>query len=309
MRRGSTFKLILAALCGGLMMLAAFVATRDRTGRGTARFVGAYEWHGPSGVQAPDWFGGFSALEVTGQGTAMMLLTDRAQLVQAVITRKTGAEITDVTVSDVQPLLSSRGVPLSGRIRDSEGLARGRNGDIYVSFEGVTRVARYEQPDTFAHVLPRPPDFVRIDGNKSLEALAIDRNGHLYTLPEHAPDESGDIPVFKWNGGAWQTPFSLPARGRFQPVAADIGPDRKFYLLERDFSIAGFRSRLRRWSIASGHPRDETLLLQTGPGIHDNLEGLSVWRDRTGALRATMISDDNFNRLQRTEIVEYALPD
>jgi hypothetical protein len=309
MRRGSAFKLILAALCGCLMLLAVFVATRAPTGQGTARFVGAYEWHAPGGAEVPDWFGGFSALDVTGQGTAMMVLTDKAQLAQVTITRETGAAITGITVSDVQPLLSSRGVPLTGRIRDSEGLARGRNGDIYVSFEGVTRVARYEQPDTFAHVLPRPPAFVRIVGNKSLEALAIDHNGHLYTLPERAPDESGDIPVFKWNGGAWQTPFSLPTRGRFLPVAADIGPDGMFYLLERDFSVLGFRSRLRRWSIASGQPQDETLLLQTGPGIHDNLEGLSVWRDRQGALRATMISDDNFNRLQRTEIVEYALPD
>jgi len=42
---------------------------------------------------------------------------------------------------------------------------------------------------------------------------------------------------------------------------------------------------------------------------HDNLEGVSVWRDADGALRATLVSDDNFRFLQQTEIVEYLLPD
>ena len=42
---------------------------------------------------------------------------------------------------------------------------------------------------------------------------------------------------------------------------------------------------------------------------HDNLEGLAVWRDDSGAIRLTMISDDNFNLLQRTELVEYAVPE
>ncbi len=61
--------------------------------------------------------------------------------------------------------------------------------------------------------------------------------------------------------------------------------------------------------IGSGAPGDETLLLETASGTYDNLEGVSVWRDAGGRLRATMISDDNFKFFQRTEIVEYALPD
>ena len=41
---------------------------------------------------------------------------------------------------------------------------------------------------------------------------------------------------------------------------------------------------------------------------HDNLEGLAVTRAATGQIRLTMISDDNFNPFQRSEIVEYLLP-
>lgn len=44
--------------------------------------------------------------------------------------------------------------------------------------------------------------------------------------------------------------------------------------------------------------------MQSELGRHDNLEGLSVWRDAQG-LRLTMVSDDNFMFFQRTEFVEY----
>ncbi len=67
----------------------------------------------------------------------------------------------------------------------------------------------------------------------------------------------------------------------------------------------GFRSRVRSFDLTGG---DERLELKTGIGTHDNLEGIEVWRDGGGHLRATMISDDNqLPLLQRTEFVDYRL--
>ena len=43
------------------------------------------------------------------------------------------------------------------------------------------------------------------------------------------------------------------------------------------------------------------------PGRHQNLEGLSVWRDEGGILRLTMISDDGFKSFWSTRFVEYRL--
>ena len=51
----------------------------------------------------------------------------------------------------------------------------------------------------------------------------------------------------------------------------------------------------------------ERMKLQSGIGQHDNLEGISVWQDASGAIRLTMIADDNFNFFQKTELVEYRL--
>ena len=64
---------------------------------------------------------------------------------------------------------------------------------------------------------------------------------------------------------------------------------------------------MRVFDIAGKTVTGGEVLIQTNAGVHDNLEGLSVWRDRTGAIRLTMVSDDNFNLFQRTEIVEYIL--
>jgi hypothetical protein len=94
----------------------------------------------------------------------------------------------------------------------------------------------------------------------------------------------------------------------FLVTGADVGPDGRLYVLERSFSIlGGFASRVRRFAIGRDGLTDETLMLETPPGRHDNLEGISVWQDDDG-LRMTLISDDNQRFFQRTELVDYRLP-
>ncbi|WP_420585712.1 esterase-like activity of phytase family protein [Ruegeria sp.] len=269
----------------------------------TATQLGSYVWRHDA-----DWFGGFSALHVSDNGRQMIALSDRAVLVRADIMRD-GDEIAGIRVTDQWPVLSSKGRLMSGGVGDSEGVAVRPDGSYYISFEGVHRVAWYAAPDAKARVLRRPRAFAELEQNGSFEALAIDTQGQLYTLPEKNRTQQGDIPVYRWDGQGWTTPFVLPQRGRFLPVSADFGPDGRFYVLERGLSLTGFRSRLRRWRIEADVPLAEETLFTTGTGAHDNLEGLSVWRDDQGRLRATMISDDNFLALQRTELVEYLLPD
>ena len=112
--------------------------------------------------------------------------------------------------------------------------------------------------------------------------------------------------MYRFLSGAWDIPFSIPRRGTHLVVGADVGPDNRLYVLERNFTGIGFQSRVRRFNMdGSG----EETLLDTANGTHDNLEGISVWRDATGALRITMISDDNFRFFQKTEIVEYQISD
>ncbi len=99
---------------------------------------------------------------------------------------------------------------------------------------------------------------------------------------------------------------TLPSRGSFSAVVVDFGPDNLLYLLERTVTALGFSTRVRRFDLAAIDLGEETLLT-TWPSYHDNLEGISLWQDASGATRVTMISDDNFQTIQRNEIVEYIL--
>ena len=158
--------------------------------------------------------------------------------------------------------------------------------------------------------IPRPKEFNELQNNSSLETLAIDAEGTLYTLPERSGKLSRPFPVFRYRGGTWDQPFSIPRRPPYLPVGGDFGPDGKFYLLERHMSgIFGFQSRVRRFDLGPDGVSGEETLLESKTGTHDNLEGISVWRDQSGAIRMTLIADDNFKFFQTTEVVEYRVAD
>lgn len=274
---------------------------------GAQGLLGAFRWRG-TGAQ----FGGFSALHVWPGGVRFLAITDRAHWVQGQVRRDADGRITGVEAGAPRPLLATRPGPLAEGRTDAEGIAVGPEGTVYISFEGpgTARVLAYDRIDGPARNLPVPPEFRRLQLNSALEALAVGPDGSLYTLPERSGRLDRPFPVWRFRDGAWTQPFALPRRGPWLAVGADIGPDGRFYLLERDLrGLAGFAMRLRRFRLTGDGVADEVMLIETEAGLHDNLEGLSVWRDGGGGLVATMVSDDNFRFFQRTEIVEYRLPD
>ena len=64
---------------------------------------------------------------------------------------------------------------------------------------------------------------------------------------------------------------------------------------------------MRRWDSVDDGLIGETTLLTTPAGRFGNLEGMSLWRDGSGRLRATLVSDNNFWPVMRTQLVEFAL--
>ena len=254
-------------------------------------------------------FGGFSAIEVQPDGLGFVALSDKGAVARGRFTRDGEGRITKITGGPMIRLKGQGEDPLRPGRTDSEGLAIAPDGTTYVSFEGPARVLRYATLEGPAENLPSPPDFERMQRNSALEALAIGPDGTLYTLPERSGGEKQPFPVYRYRKGKWDKDLSIPRSGGYLAVAADIGPDGRFYLLERQFrGLAGFSTRLRRFDLGT-RLTGETTLLQTPVGLHANLEGMSVWRDRKGRLTATLIADDGFSFLFATRIIEYRLPD
>lgn len=268
---------------------------------GQALFVGSFVWR-----DADLDFGGFSGIEVSDDGARFVVISDRAQTTQGQFLRKDG-RITGVSSDPLRPLRGIKAEIQPQHRADAEGLAILGNGPRFVSFEGFHRVWSYDTPDV-ARWLPRPQDFNGFAGNGGMEALAIDDRGWLYTLPERSGALTRDFPIYRYRDGVWDQPFDLRRDGGFLPVGADFGPDGLFYLLERQFTGLGFRSRVRRFDLTETGITGGDILLETSVGVHDNLEGLAVWCDSDGQVRLTMISDDNFMFFQRTEFVEYVVP-
>lgn len=268
-------------------------------------FLSAYRWQSDDPL-----FGGFSALQLSANGSSFIAINDKSAYTTVQVTRDELGRIAQVIAEPMQKLRDQYGNTYGTYRRDTEGIAIAADGSIFISFEQNARIAKFSTLADHGMLLPKPAAFKTLRKNASLEALASDANGVLYTLPERPVAGTVSFPVYRFRNGSWDQPFSLPKRGSFLAVAADIGPDGRFYLLERQFhGLSGFASRVRRFDLGPDGPGGEEVLLQSKPGQHDNLEGLSVWRDAGGSLRLTMISDDNFLFLQRTEIVEYRVSD
>lgn len=270
---------------------------------GGAQFLGSAQWK----LDHPG-FGGLSGIELSDDGSRFIALSDAGFAVAGSLTRD-GGKITQIRAGQYRRLRGADGKNFPPGRTDSEGLALLKDGSFLVSFEGDHRIARFEGLRTPAIPLPRHADFASLQGNSSFEALAIGPDGAIYTMPERSGTTTRPFPVYRFANGQWDKSLSIPRRAPFLVVGADFGPDGRLYLLERHFGgVFGFSSRVRRFDLGPKGFTNEVTLLKTGFGTHDNLEGLTVWRDPQGRIRLTMVSDDNFQFFQVTEFVEYAVP-
>jgi hypothetical protein len=281
-------------------LIAGVFACQALPARAEADLVGSFVWS-----ERGDWFGGLSGIEMEPDGSGFVAVGDRTTLVRGQVSRNATGQIDDVRVTERASLRDVEGARLRGRRADSEGLAIGPDGQIYISFEGLARVRVQDGFDGMPTLLPTHPDFANMISNAALESLAIGPDGALYTMPERSGQAGLAFPVYRYRNGSWDVPFSIPRRDSFLISGADVGPDGRLYVLERDFTGLGFRTRVRSFDLAGG---SERVILETRTGKHDNLEGISVWQDQDG-LRMTLISDDNFRFIQQTELVEYRIRD
>ncbi len=265
---------------------------------GEAEFVGAWTFH-----PKKEWQGGFSGID-SPDGRRFALTSDQGYFVIGRF-RREGGRIAGFDQFRVHEQKRPKGL-FRKADRDAEGLVWD-GGTLFVSRERVHEVWRFDSPGAVPAILPRHPDFVGFRFNESMEALAQTADGVLLTLPERP--HHGVFPLYRFEAGAWRRSAMIPASDGFRAVGADVGPDGWLYLLERRYRIPFFfSSRVRRFRLEGDEIMREETLLVSAPGQHDNLEGLTVWQEPGGDVRLTMVSDDNFLQIQKTEFVEYRVP-
>ena len=220
-------------------------------------------------------------------------------------------------------LRDARGRALAGARGDAEALVveradNGRAGDsvLVASFERVPRIARFAPDGRALGEVPLPARLRRVEAyaspNQGLEALALVPGRGLLTAPERplAGGEDGVVRIVSVaTGDDWS--YRLAATPNASLVALEALPDGALLALERGHGLMFLPMiiTLRRARIdfdAPGSAAEVRTLatLDTSEGFSvDNFEGLTRYR----GLEFFMVSDDNFNALQKTLLTHFSL--
>lgn len=248
--------------------------------------------------------GGLSGVTVSPDGQSFTALGDRGMIVRGRLERTNGT-LTGATQTEVALLLDQNGNPYVNVDNDSEGMDIDADGNVIVVFEHVHRVALFG-PDLRERRYP-PFRNIRIPvPNAGFESLALDDQQRPVVIIEGPIRQKDQAEIMRLEHGIWRQIGTLQLSDGFVAVGADFGPDGALYVLERKFGLVGFRSRLKRVQLVEDTVMQGEIIWAP-TGTQGNLEGISIWQDDTGNLRAVMVADDNFLPLLPGGITEITL--
>ncbi|MDO8535099.1 MAG: esterase-like activity of phytase family protein [Xanthobacteraceae bacterium] len=264
-------------------------------------------------------FGGLSGLHVAPDGEHFLSLSDKGHWLRGRIIYD-GDRATGIADAEMAPILGPDGRPLWERgWYDTESLAVD-GGTLYVGIEKVHQIVRFDYGKdgllARGQPIPLPPGVRTLPSSKGLEALAfvpkgMPLAGTLVAISEHGLDASGNLKAFLI-GGPSPGDFTVKRSDDYDATDAAITPAGELLLLERRFSILrGAGLRIRRIPLGALKPGalvDGEILIDANLAYEiDNMEGIAVHRNAAGETILTLISDDNFNPLQRTILLRFAL--
>lgn len=280
--------------------------------------VGKLRWRGGIAMTANSGnFGGWSDLQVSPDGRKLTAISDEGSWLTATVDYDGAGDLAGLSDGKIGSLRGLDGQPLSDKTQaDAEGLSAMPDGSWLVSFEREHRLWRYATLDGTPAALNLPEDFSRQPKNGGVEALLVLGDGRVVAISEEMTAGPGaragwiGEPV---GGGQYRwSRFDYASVPDFAPTAIRQLPDGSFVTVERAFDVVrGVRCRVMRFEAGQLRPggtvKPEELARLASPYAVDNLEGLSVTRGRRGETLLWLISDDNFNPIQRNILLLFEL--
>ena len=276
------------------------------------RRLGDLVFRGGLHLTSPDpSFGGFSALGVSADGRRLVALSDLGKRLSARLVYDPLGDLVGVVDADLAPMSRLDGLALTTRQeRDAESMSPGVEGEIIVAFERDHRLWRYFPGRTMPEPLPPPFELAGAPSNGGIEALTLLDDGRLLAITEKLGTGAG---VVGWisDTKAWSV-LTYATGGGFYPTGADTLPGGDVVVLERRFTLPGtIAARLKRLdggSIAPGARLEGRVIAEMLPPVTvDNFEGVAARRGDDGETLIYVLSDDNFNPLQRTLLLMFEL--
>ena len=275
-------------------------ADPERRRVGGLVFLGGWEARSDSLL-----FGGISALHVeNGEATAF---SDSGSLIRF----RLPGHAEEVPVH-IAPLPHGPGTGKRKTDRDVEALAvSGRL--AWIAFERINAVWRYDRAGWRATAAAQPEAMREWKANRGSEAMLRLPDARFLLFSE---GEGGESPVLLFHGdpalpGTRTTRLGYrPPRG-YRITDAALLPDGSMLFLNRRFRLLGGISA--KITVMNPRPLQEGMVLEgeematlLTPISVDNMEALAV-AEEGGRTILWVASDDNFNPLQRTLLLKFAV--
>lgn len=283
---------------------------RDVNSAGPLTFVRGFELSSKE-----KWFGGYSGMALSDDGTRARLVSDQSHWIDLAIELDEAGLPTDFYVAAGGPLRDENNVVQKGKQGDAESIidmsaARDLSGPLLVAYERDHRIIAYNADMSVRGLWFRPA--LKMPDNGGLEAVARLPGGGTVWF-----SEQGRVPGHDELGPGWQltpdgtldTPANFERSGEYDPTDMARLPDGTLLVLERLFTpFTGMGVQIRRMTRGDdGVWRGPILVRLGGHYTIDNFESMDVRMVNDTVARLTIVSDDNYNRLQRTLFMIYDL--
>jgi hypothetical protein len=216
--------------------------------------------------------------------------------------------------ADLRQLPQGPGSATAKTDRDIESVAV-HGARAWIGYERANAVWRYRRADWNAEASAAPREMRRWRANRGSEAIARLPDGRFLVFSEGS---GGDSEAVLFEGDPTEKGTEAvklkyrPPNGYRVTDAAALPDGRLIFLNRRVRLLEGFSSKL---SLATPGPLKAGSVIQgreiavfTGAVIADNFEALSLSHDGRRTI-LWIASDDNYNQLQRTLLLKFALAD
>ncbi len=258
-------------------------------------------------------FGGFSALRIfqaeDSDTFEFFSISDIGLWLRADFDMDAKAPFSNATLRWQDPKFEGRDTKEK---QDSESIVKVDDGWL-VGFEQDHRILHVSAPaiDTKRSPITDQIDFAGVGKNGGVEAMTLMPNGEVLAFMEHGRDRAGRYKAFLATETSSKKLYFKPEQN-FHATDATTLKNGDVLVMTRFFSfldgVAGKLVRIKAADIKEGATLvGEELATFRPPLTVDNMEGLDVVETSDGRTFVFMLSDDNFNAVQRTILMAFEL--